>query len=274
MAGAKLKPIPEGIPWLTDLKRIQQITGKCAVSFAFSVLHIQLLAIGRRGENQLPKGIVVVKTHLGNVDAKRDEDELERRRQQASINTYTGSSSMDVDDFSVHQENHSRPDMSFFAAPSTTHFTEKENIRFQFEQILIRELFLDDEDASETNVLETLWSLGLNDDDESGNLSIGENLFLPAADTENHCDYAPYPNKLVCDLEAFSVDENDPQEAVKRNFSNPQIAEHMNFYPEETTGPISEVWQCDRWKEYSPSEHTPMFSVGGKQFYINEAAHA
>jgi len=59
---------------------------------------------------------------------------------------------------------------------------------------------------------------------------------------------------------------------ILQNFSNPQIAEHMNFYPEETTGPISEVWQCDRWKEYSPSEHTPMFSVGGKQFYINEAA--
>ncbi|KAE9393245.1 hypothetical protein BT96DRAFT_959108 [Gymnopus androsaceus JB14] len=65
---------------------------------------------------------------------------------------------------------------------------------------------------------------------------------------------------------------NDPREAVKRNLSNPQIAQYMNFYPEETTGPISEVWQCDRWKEYLPSEHTPMFSVGGKQFYINEAA--
>ena len=257
MAGAKLKPIPEGIPWLTV--RIHLLTiaisgfeenpanhreMRCILCFQCTP-HTTASHWQKRGKS-IAERHCSSQTHLGNVDAKRDEDELERRRQQASIDTYTGSSSMDVDDFSVHQENHSRPDMSFSAAPSTNHFvptnpipeferveppapydpeTEKENIRFQFEQILIRELFSDDEDASETNVLETLRSLGreysnlhhalhtllisdpVDDDDESGNLSIGENLFLPAADTENHRDYAPYPNKLVCDLEAFSVDE-------------------------------------------------------------------
>jgi hypothetical protein len=46
----------------------------------------------------------------------------------------------------------------------------------------------------------------------------------------------------------------------------------MNFYPEETMGPISEVWQCERWKEFDPANHTPMYSSNGKQFYIEEVA--
>ncbi|THU97830.1 hypothetical protein K435DRAFT_721412, partial [Dendrothele bispora CBS 962.96] len=65
---------------------------------------------------------------------------------------------------------------------------------------------------------------------------------------------------------------NDPSAAIKRNFANPHVAPHMNFYPEVTPGPISEVWQCERWKEFDPSQHTPMFSTGGKQFYIEEVA--
>ncbi|THU77037.1 hypothetical protein K435DRAFT_703285 [Dendrothele bispora CBS 962.96] len=41
---------------------------------------------------------------------------------------------------------------------------------------------------------------------------------------------------------------NDPSAAIKRNFANPHVASHMNFYPEVTSGPVSEVWQCERWK--------------------------
>ncbi|KAK7461423.1 hypothetical protein VKT23_008601 [Stygiomarasmius scandens] len=46
----------------------------------------------------------------------------------------------------------------------------------------------------------------------------------------------------------------------------------MNFYPEETDGPISEVWQAERWKEFDPSDLTPMYSSNGKQFYVDEVA--
>ncbi|KAJ3967593.1 hypothetical protein EV361DRAFT_973116 [Lentinula raphanica] len=48
---------------------------------------------------------------------------------------------------------------------------------------------------------------------------------------------------------------NNPCEAIKR----------------ETARPISEVWQCEHWKKFLPSEHTPMFSCG-KQFYIDKVA--
>ncbi|THU86067.1 hypothetical protein K435DRAFT_684434 [Dendrothele bispora CBS 962.96] len=65
---------------------------------------------------------------------------------------------------------------------------------------------------------------------------------------------------------------NDPREAVKQQFANPQVISHMNFYPEETDGPISEVWQAERWKEFDPSDLTPMYSSNGKQFYVDEVA--
>ncbi|THU93011.1 hypothetical protein K435DRAFT_671003 [Dendrothele bispora CBS 962.96] len=65
---------------------------------------------------------------------------------------------------------------------------------------------------------------------------------------------------------------NDPRETIKRQFANPEVAQHFNFYPEETSEPISEVWQAERWKEYDPSDLTPMYSSNGKQFYINEVS--
>ncbi|KAJ7694479.1 hypothetical protein B0H14DRAFT_3100616 [Mycena olivaceomarginata] len=65
---------------------------------------------------------------------------------------------------------------------------------------------------------------------------------------------------------------NDVRESIARDFSNPEIVKHLNFYPEETLGPISEVWQAERWKEFKPSELTPMYSRGLRQFYINEVA--
>lgn len=65
---------------------------------------------------------------------------------------------------------------------------------------------------------------------------------------------------------------NDIRESVARDFANPEISKHLHLYPEETTGPISEVWQAERWKEFKPSELTPMFSRGLRQFYIDELA--
>ncbi|KAJ7025042.1 hypothetical protein C8F04DRAFT_1046840 [Mycena alexandri] len=65
---------------------------------------------------------------------------------------------------------------------------------------------------------------------------------------------------------------NDIRETIARDFTNPEVAKHLQFYPEETTGPISEVWQAQRWKEYKPSELTLMYSRGVRQFFIDELA--
>ncbi|KAJ7096589.1 hypothetical protein B0H15DRAFT_774168 [Mycena belliarum] len=65
---------------------------------------------------------------------------------------------------------------------------------------------------------------------------------------------------------------NDIRETIARDFANPEVAKHLQFYPETTTGPISEVWQAARWKEYKPSELTPMYVRGLRQFYIDEVA--
>ncbi|KAJ7756798.1 hypothetical protein DFH07DRAFT_773024 [Mycena maculata] len=65
---------------------------------------------------------------------------------------------------------------------------------------------------------------------------------------------------------------NNVRELIARDFANPEIVKHLNFYPEEVSGPISEVWQAERWKEFEPSELTPMYSRSLHQFYIEEVA--
>ncbi|KAJ6583705.1 hypothetical protein B0H10DRAFT_1833406, partial [Mycena sp. CBHHK59/15] len=65
---------------------------------------------------------------------------------------------------------------------------------------------------------------------------------------------------------------NDIRESIARDFANPEVAKHLPFYPEETAGPIYEVWQAERWKEFKPSELTPMYARGLRQFYIEEVA--
>lgn len=46
----------------------------------------------------------------------------------------------------------------------------------------------------------------------------------------------------------------------------------MEFYPKKMSGSISEAWQAECWKEFSPLEHTPMYASGMRHFYINEVA--
>jgi hypothetical protein len=46
----------------------------------------------------------------------------------------------------------------------------------------------------------------------------------------------------------------------------------MQFYPEDTGGTISEVWHAARWKEFKPSELTPMYVQGLRHFYIDEVS--
>ncbi|KAJ7034369.1 hypothetical protein C8F04DRAFT_1395435, partial [Mycena alexandri] len=67
-------------------------------------------------------------------------------------------------------------------------------------------------------------------------------------------------------------DELDDDMAYTQDFANSEVTKHLQFYPEETTGPISEVWQAQRWKEYKPSKLTPMYSCGVRQFFVDELA--
>ncbi|KAF6765746.1 hypothetical protein DFP72DRAFT_798276 [Ephemerocybe angulata] len=66
---------------------------------------------------------------------------------------------------------------------------------------------------------------------------------------------------------------NDVRNSVAQDFANPEVAAHLQLYPEITEGPVSEVWQAQRWKEYAPSQLTPMFAKSDRQkFYIGEVA--
>ncbi|KAJ3792239.1 hypothetical protein GGU11DRAFT_760921 [Lentinula aff. detonsa] len=64
----------------------------------------------------------------------------------------------------------------------------------------------------------------------------------------------------------------NPAQTVAHDFANPQVAPHINLYPERTDGPRSEAWQFERINEYSPSQLTPMISRGLRQFWIDEVA--
>ncbi|KAJ7192492.1 hypothetical protein GGX14DRAFT_343379, partial [Mycena pura] len=65
---------------------------------------------------------------------------------------------------------------------------------------------------------------------------------------------------------------NDIRGTLARDMANPLVAPHMHFYPEETDGPISEMYQAERWMEYTPSQLTSMFSKGHKRLWIEELA--
>jgi hypothetical protein len=65
---------------------------------------------------------------------------------------------------------------------------------------------------------------------------------------------------------------NDIRDTIARDLANPLVAPHLHFYLEETDGPISEVYQAERWAEYAPQQLTPMFTKGCRRFWINELA--
>ena len=65
---------------------------------------------------------------------------------------------------------------------------------------------------------------------------------------------------------------NDIRDTIARDLANPLVAPRMHFHPEETNGPISEVFQAERWTEYAPDQLTPMFTKGRRRFWINELA--
>ncbi|KAJ3859039.1 hypothetical protein EV359DRAFT_75733 [Lentinula novae-zelandiae] len=65
---------------------------------------------------------------------------------------------------------------------------------------------------------------------------------------------------------------NDVIDMIKKNFENPETAQHLMFYPEDTDGgPCSEFTQFVRLREH-PEQLTPSFSKDNKRFYVNELA--
>ncbi|KDN33741.1 hypothetical protein RSAG8_13172, partial [Rhizoctonia solani AG-8 WAC10335] len=87
--------------------------------------------------------------------------------------------------------------------------------------------------------------------------------------------------KALCGIEAHhykssrenSFDMLDIPQLVGRDVSNPIVAPHLVFYPEDSGDTLAESWQAKKWKEAIPLEQlTPMYSNGGKSYYVNELA--
>ncbi|KAF8513305.1 hypothetical protein JB92DRAFT_2830448 [Gautieria morchelliformis] len=56
------------------------------------------------------------------------------------------------------------------------------------------------------------------------------------------------------------------------DYANPQTAHLLQHYPEDTKGPVSEIWQATQWKELPPDLLTPMCQHKMKDYYVNELA--
>ncbi|KIK50366.1 hypothetical protein GYMLUDRAFT_65306 [Collybiopsis luxurians FD-317 M1] len=164
------------------------------------------------------------------------------------------------------------------------------SIHDQFTQLLTQQLF--STAADEENALQ---SFGLDKDEREDDTASASNC---------NSEYFPYPDRLMLMLDVLSNlpwlrlseahfklilfllnDSGVPnvpsfngfrkmQEELQRACANAVkwVVKHMNFYPEETKGPISEVWQAERWHKFDPSHHTPTCYIGGKQFWINKLA--
>ncbi|KAI5888159.1 uncharacterized protein SCHCODRAFT_02691594 [Schizophyllum commune H4-8] len=81
------------------------------------------------------------------------------------------------------------------------------------------------------------------------------------------CGVETVPHKSMFGNKFFV---NDVAQSIALDFANPHVAPLLHFYPEEVSGPISEVWQADRWKEYKAEDLTPMYSRENKRFFIEE----
>ncbi|KAH7322029.1 hypothetical protein B0J17DRAFT_621410 [Rhizoctonia solani] len=85
--------------------------------------------------------------------------------------------------------------------------------------------------------------------------------------------------KSLCGIEAHhyrssqgnSFDMLDISQLIGRDLSNPIVAPHLVFYPEDSRDSLAESWQANKWREKIPLEQlTPMYADGGKLYYINE----
>lgn len=63
------------------------------------------------------------------------------------------------------------------------------------------------------------------------------------------------------------------ESSVLQEFSNPRVAPHLHFYPEDAGSALGESWKADRWRnELDPALTTPMIRLGNRDFYIHEPA--
>ncbi|KAG8744814.1 hypothetical protein FRC11_013305, partial [Ceratobasidium sp. 423] len=70
-----------------------------------------------------------------------------------------------------------------------------------------------------------------------------------------------------------SFDMLDIPQLIGRDLSNPIVAPHLVFYPEDSGNTLAESWQANKWKEEIPLEQlTPMYADGGRMYYVNELA--
>ncbi|KIJ35216.1 hypothetical protein M422DRAFT_262598 [Sphaerobolus stellatus SS14] len=67
---------------------------------------------------------------------------------------------------------------------------------------------------------------------------------------------------------------NELAELVSKDYSNPQTASLLEFYPEEVTvnSSFSEIWQGRKIREMDPDLLTPMVRKGMKDYYVKEVA--
>ncbi|THU99664.1 hypothetical protein K435DRAFT_818510 [Dendrothele bispora CBS 962.96] len=66
---------------------------------------------------------------------------------------------------------------------------------------------------------------------------------------------------------------NDLAQIIAQEMANPQVREHLKFYPEDSGKKLSEARQAQRWLEEIPDELlTPMARIRGHDFYIHEPA--
>ena len=60
---------------------------------------------------------------------------------------------------------------------------------------------------------------------------------------------------------------------MAQDYANPLVRPHLHFYPEIPDGPVTEVWEAEKWRKHvDPRMLTPMVAVGSKHFYVFEFA--
>ncbi|KAJ7453824.1 hypothetical protein FB451DRAFT_1050100 [Mycena latifolia] len=68
---------------------------------------------------------------------------------------------------------------------------------------------------------------------------------------------------------------NDIRDLIAKDFANPEVAPHIQKYPEDVAGgPISEIWQVKdgKWHDIPVDALTPSILIGYQRYYVHEIA--
>ncbi|KZV95809.1 hypothetical protein EXIGLDRAFT_765887 [Exidia glandulosa HHB12029] len=86
-------------------------------------------------------------------------------------------------------------------------------------------------------------------------------------------DYAPYPSEEMLFTDML---DNFPclrlSNAHMEDMANPQVAEHLIFYPKLKPSSITNTWEMSWWLELLPDQLIPMVHVGLHKFFVNKLA--